>query len=109
ELPAYNCIFYGTQNGDGSGLRTLNVHLPWSDGNIYYDTGTGETPETRIYGAEPDATKYKGRWNHYVFLKDGPRREMWQNGTLRLSGDSGAPLNKMRAFWIGSANGGGVN
>ena len=109
ELPANNSVFYGTQASDGTGKRVLNVHLPWSDGNIYWDTGTGETADTRIYGFAGDAAGYKGRWNHYVFLKDGPRREVWQNGVLKLSGDAGAPLNPMRGFWIGAAYSGVIN
>ena len=48
ELPVNNSVFYGTQNSDGSGKRVLNVHLPWSDGNIYWDTGTGETTENQL-------------------------------------------------------------
>ena len=109
DLPANNSVFYGTQNADGSGNRVLNVHLPWSDGNIYWDTGTGATADTRINRSEPNAANYKDRWNHYLFLKDGPRREIWQNGVLWMSGDNGAPLNTFRGFWIGSANGGGIN
>ena len=109
DLPANNSVFYATQNADGGGARVLNVHLPWSDGNIYWDTGTGETAGTRIYRNEPDAANYKGRWNHYVFLKDGPRREIWQNGALWHSGGDGQPLNVFRGFWIGAAYNGVIN
>ena len=109
ELPAYNSVFYGTQNADGSGLRRLNVHLAWSDSNIYYDTGTGETSNTRIVRNEPNSANYKGRWNHYVFLKNGPTREIWQNGVRWSSGSGGDPLLAMRGFWIGSANSGAIN
>ncbi len=109
ELPVNNSVFYGTQNADGGGLRVLNVHFPWSDGNIYWDTGTGATPDTRINRLESNSLNYKGRWNHYVFLKDGPRREIWQNGVLWNSGDGGAPLQTIRGFWIGSANSGAAN
>ena len=109
ELPVNNSIFYGTQNSDGGGLRRLNVHLPWSDSNIYFDTGTGETTNTRIVRLESNALNFKGRWNHYLFLKNGPHREIWQNGVKWCSGEGGAPLETMRGFWIGSANSGAIN
>lgn len=109
ELPANNSVFYGTQNADGGGLRIVQSHLPWSDSNIYFDTGTGETANTRVYRNEPNALNYKGRWNHYLFLKDGPRREVWQNGVLWMGSGGGAPLQTFRGFWIGSANSGAIN
>ncbi len=97
------------QNADGGGARVLNVHLPWSDGSIYFGTGSGATADTRINRSEPNAANYKGRWNHCLFLKDGLRREIWQNGVLWMRSDGGAPLATFRGFWIGSANGGGIN
>ena len=109
ELPAYNSAFYGTELPDGGGARIVQAHLPWSDGNIYFDTGTGATPQTRVNRLESNALNFKGRWNHYVFRKDGPRREIWQNGVMWQGGDNGDPLLAWRAFWIGSAPNGGIN
>ena len=109
EQPAQSSAFYATQFADGSGARIVQAHVPWSDGSIYFDTGTGATPETRISRNEPTAANYKGRWNHYVFRKDGPRREVWQNGALWLGGDNGDPLQQFRGFWIGSASNGAIN
>ena len=109
-LPNQNVAFHFSELADGSGARTALVHLPWSDGNIYFDTGgcCGPT-ETRIYKHEPVAANYLGRWNHYVFLKDGSRKEIWQNGVIWHSGTNTSPLTQLRGMWIGSANGGGIN
>ncbi len=109
-LPNQNSAFYFTELADGGGARSAMAHLPWSDGNIYWDTGgcCGPT-ETRIYKHEPIAANYMGRWNHYVFLKDGSRKEIWQNGVLWHSGTNSSPLTPLRGLWIGSAPGGGIN
>ena len=109
-LPNQNAVFHFSEFADGSGARTAFVHLPWTDGNIYFDTGgcCGPT-ETRIYKHEPVAANYLGRWNHYVFLKDGSRKEIWQNGVLWHSGTNTSPLTQLRGMWLGSANGGGLS
>jgi hypothetical protein len=50
--------------GGVSGNQDLNVHLPWSDGNIYWDLGR---PFNRIFKAA--GSDYIG-WHHWVFTKN---------------------------------------
>jgi len=45
----------------------------------------------------------RGRWNHYVFLKDGDRKEIWQNGVLFHQGTNTANLTLIRGLFIGGA------
>src|SRR5207249_5216811 len=46
--------------------------------------------------------KWKGRWNHYAFVKDGDTKEIWQNGARILQGVNTARLTSVRAFLIGA-------
>lgn len=106
QLPAVNSVLWFDTGAASGDARNFMVHLPWSDGVIYFDTGGCCGADTRIARQEPDSTKWKGRWNHYVFLKNGPRKEIWQNGRLWHSGDSAAPLQAVRGLWLGSARDG---
>ena len=110
SLPNQHALFGMFTNADGSGDRSAFVHLPWTDSNIYFDTGgcCGGT-ETRIYKNEPNPDNFRGRWNHYVFLKDGDRKEIWQNGKLWLSGTNTFPITAIRSFFIGGLAGGAYN
>ncbi|MBL9171212.1 MAG: lamin tail domain-containing protein [Verrucomicrobiales bacterium] len=100
--PANSSAFWAAGGVAGSGTRSAQAHVPWSDGVIYWDTGGTDSTLHRVFVAEPDSTRYKGRWNHYVFLKDRARKEIWQNGRLILSGTSTAPLATIRSFYLGS-------
>ena len=53
-------IISGTTTGAGT-TQTLNIHLPWSDGNVYWDIGD---PFDRIFVNV--SAIYQG-WHHWVF------------------------------------------
>ncbi|HXJ59152.1 MAG TPA: lamin tail domain-containing protein [Verrucomicrobiae bacterium] len=99
--PGINSAFYVSQNPDGTGVRVANAHLPWQDSTIYWDTG-GYAPSQRVSYFEPDQTKWKGRWNHYAFVKQGSSKQIWQNGTKILDGINTDPLQPARGFVIGA-------
>lgn len=106
KLPMPHNLFWfdsGATNGDS---RNILVHLPWSDRVIYFDTAGCCAGDTRISRQELDPSRWRGRWNHYVFLKDGPRKEIWQNGVLWHSGTGAIPLKAIRSVWLGSGVGG---
>lgn len=50
--------------GGIGGNQDLNIHLPWGDGNIYWDVGR---PFNRVYKAA--GSDYIG-WHHWVFTKN---------------------------------------
>jgi len=108
--PANTSVFWFQEKADGSGTRAAQAHLPWSDGVIYWDTGQGGdccSAAGRISKAEPDTTRWKGRWNHYVFLKRGGVKEIWQNGSLFHRGDGSYPLATLRNLTLGAMPEGG--
>lgn len=50
--------------GGIGGSQDLNIHLPWGDGNIYWDVGR---PFNRVFKAA--GSEYIG-WHHWVFTKN---------------------------------------
>jgi len=70
-----------------SNERIISMHLPWSDGKIYWDAGDASGYD-RISQAA-DAADYEGTWSHWVFTKSATSGEMkiflngveWASGT----------------------------
>jgi hypothetical protein len=73
---------------DTAGRRIFNIHMPWSNNNIYFDAGD-ETGYDRINQAAA-ATEIDGEWNHWAFVKDQTTGQMfiYKNGQLWLSGNN---------------------
>jgi hypothetical protein len=65
------------------GERALNLHLPWGNGNVYFDCGANGGDYDRI-NKEAKAVDYKNAWNHWAFTKNTTTGEMkiYLNGTL---------------------------
>jgi hypothetical protein len=63
--------------------RVFQVHLPWSDGIIYFDCGAVGGAYDRIQ-KQAQATEYKNKWVHWAFTKNAQTGEMkiYQNGQL---------------------------
>ena len=100
--PAQSSVFWAADGSAGGGTRSAQAHVPWSDSVIYWDTGGTDASLHRVSVSEPDPSRYKGRWNHYVLLKNKTKKEIWQNGRLLYSGTSTAPLASIRSFYLGS-------
>ncbi len=66
------------------GARTLNVHLPWTDNNVYWDAG--RTGYDRIQ--KNAAGLFAGEWSHWAFVKNATTgtMEIYRNGALWQSG-----------------------
>ena len=81
--PLQDSTFFAENAG---GDRVLNVHLPWSDGKVYWDAGFDANFD-RI-SKLATASEYEGQWNHWVFTKKATTGEMavYLNGDLWHSG-----------------------
>ncbi|MBI4604200.1 MAG: CotH kinase family protein [Planctomycetes bacterium] len=101
--PDDDVVFWGSSDPDGTGIRSLNAHIPWSDSTVYWDTSGCCDGTQRISKPEPDASRWRGRWNHYAFVKDGPRKQIWQNGSLFHEGTNVARLTPIRGLFVGCA------
>ncbi|MCB9185522.1 MAG: T9SS type A sorting domain-containing protein [Flavobacteriales bacterium] len=77
---------YAFEAVNTSNQRVLNVHLPWSNGNVYWDAGEGSGYD-RINKAAT-AAEYAGNWVHWAFTKNAATGSMkiYKNGTLWHSG-----------------------
>ncbi|MBL0127383.1 MAG: T9SS type A sorting domain-containing protein [Flavobacteriales bacterium] len=72
---------------DDQGRRLLNIHLPWSDGHVYWDAGNDGGGYDRIDKVTVPAN-VEGQWNHWAFVKNTATGTMriYLNGTLWHSG-----------------------
>jgi hypothetical protein len=109
-MPVANYTFLGTTDPNGGGLRAFSAHLPWSDSVIYWDTASCcDANQHRVLISEPEPSQWRGQWNHYVFVKNGPVKQIWQNGFLILEGKSLAQMPNFRSFYIGAGSAAGGN
>lgn len=84
SLPVNTTIFEGV---DANNARQVNVHLPWSNGQVYWDCGNDGSGYDRINLAA-NAADFAGKWSHWAFTKNATSGEMriYLNGTLFHSG-----------------------
>ncbi len=96
------CGFQGSTTGD-SGNREIQSHLPWENGNVYWDAGYN-----RLNGAV-DSSLYTetGEWVYWVFTKNSDTGDqvVYANGERILYNTAGAePIDGagILAFSIGA-------
>ncbi len=88
-LPINTYILRGSP-ATGSATYAINIHLPWSDGVIYWDAGNNETSYDRI-SKQANPSDYKDSWQHWSFTKNAQIGRMaiylngdeWHSGTGR--------------------------
>jgi Concanavalin A-like lectin/glucanases superfamily/Peptide-N-glycosidase F, C terminal/Secretion system C-terminal sorting domain len=100
NLPANTSIFEGL---NPSGARSANVHLPWSDSNIYWDCGGDNAGFDRISKVS-NVNDFRGRWTHWAFTKNATTGQMkiWMDGTLFHSGTGKTRPIDIAQFRIGT-------
>ena len=106
-LPANTSIFEAL---DAQGRRQLNLHLPWSNGSIYWDCGNDGTGYDRINKAAV-TSEIEGQWNFWTVTKDATTGSMkiYLNGNLWHSGTGFTrPISIDRMKIARSINGGYV-
>lgn len=67
---------------DSAGNKVVNIHLPWSDGTVYWDAGSSITSPSsydydRISKAVPHS-QLTQQWNHWAFTKNAT------DGTMKI-------------------------
>ncbi len=81
---------YNLEGLDANNNRVLNVHLPWSNGSIYWDAGnSGSGSYDRIEKAAL-SLEYEGAWTHWAFTKNAATGIMniYKNGILWHTGSA---------------------
>ena len=88
---------------DTVGNRIINIHMPWSDNNMYFDAGQGPGYD-RIFKAM-SASEIDNTWNHWAFVKKQSTGEMfiYKNGILWHSGtNKNLPVGYVHRFVLGA-------
>tara|TARA_Y100001963_G_scaffold114977_2_gene159533 strand:+ start:13032 stop:15893 length:2862 start_codon:yes stop_codon:yes gene_type:complete len=89
---------------DASNNRVFNLHLPWSNSNVYWDCGNTGATYDRINKLATTGD-FKGAWNHWVFTKDVSTGTMaiYLNGVLWHSGTGkNLTLGTVTKFYVGT-------
>ncbi|MDQ8182955.1 LamG-like jellyroll fold domain-containing protein [Pelagicoccus sp. SDUM812005] len=78
-------VFYAENS---SGNRVLNIHLPWSNSQVYWDAGNNGGSSYDRINKTASSTEFEGQWNHWVFTKNASTGNMniYLNGALWHSG-----------------------
>lgn len=91
---------------DATNTRQINIHLPWSDGSIYWDCGNDGTGYDRINKAAA-TSQTEGQWNFWAFTKNATTGVMniYLNGALWHTGSAKTkPINIDRMNFARSIN-----
>lgn len=104
--PNNNSVLEGV---NANNQRALNIHLPWSNGSIYFDCGFKNGGYDRIEKAAA-VSDYEGQWNHWAFTKNAVTGEMkiYKNGTLWLTGLAKLNPIQLNSLTIGDASNNGI-
>ncbi|MEM8906658.1 MAG: LamG-like jellyroll fold domain-containing protein, partial [Bacteroidota bacterium] len=100
-LPVNTTVLEGS---DLNNNRQVNVHLPWSNGQVYWDCGNDGSGYDRI-NKTANAADFAGRWSHWAFTKNAATGEMriYLDGQLWHSGTGKNKLIDVRQFQLGQA------
>ncbi|MFP6887913.1 MAG: LamG-like jellyroll fold domain-containing protein, partial [Opitutales bacterium] len=93
------------ESAGGAG-RIINIHHPWSNGNVYWDVGNGG--HDRINKNPGDAINF-GNWTHWVFIHNRATGNMkwYVNGKLNHSGGNQRRTLGIPNRWYLGANSNG--
>jgi hypothetical protein len=89
--------------------RVLNIHMPWSNNNIYWDAGN-HTGYDRI-NKPMSAAEIDNNWNHWAFVKMQSTGQMfiYKNGHTWHSGTNlNRPVGYIHRFVLGASRDYGI-
>ena len=104
-----NHFVFAAYSADSNPARQASGHIPWGNGNVYWDTGYDGSTYDRLFTALPPEF-HKGAWVHWAFTKDGDTGEqsIYINGELFHSGTGYTrPMTGVNVFTIGCRGTGG--
>ncbi len=102
-LPNNTSILYGYDSNPNN--RNFNLHLPWSNSNMYFDCGFANGGYDRINKAAVPA-EISGQWNHWAFTKNAVSGDMkiYLNGFLWHSGTAMTKTISILTMILGKDN-----
>ena len=105
QMPITTSILYGYDANVNN--RQLNIHLPHSNTNVYFDCGFSAGGYDRVNKVATLA-EMGGKWDHWVFVKNASTGDMkvflngvlWTSGTAKLK-----PINLLNLILGKDQNG----
>ncbi len=95
---ADSSAFWINSPSSNNGQRGFHAHVPWSNGQIYFDTSGCCNADQRInapitdFPGATDNTFFTTAWHHFIFTKKGGAKTVYIDGILFMSGADQAPL-----------------
>ncbi len=90
--------------------RVLSAHVPYSDGNVYFDGGVDASGNYDRIVKQLSPVDDKSTWNHWAFVRDSAdgRMEIYRNGALWHSQASGCvrPMTNGTRLVVGASHDG---
>ncbi|MCH7558844.1 MAG: discoidin domain-containing protein [Planctomycetes bacterium] len=103
--PQANFIFGAFQDPAINGSRVMSAHVPWSNGDVYFDTGGTTADGYDRIQKTATAEEYAGSWQHWALVKDADAGEqkIYLNGVLwhSVTGMT-KPMTGVTAFTVGA-------
>jgi hypothetical protein len=103
--PQANFIFGAFQDPANNGSRVMSAHVPWSNSNVYFDSGgTTAGAYDRIQNAATPE-EFAGSWQHWALVKNADTGDqmIYLNGVLWHSGTGMTmPMTGVTKFTIGA-------
>lgn len=102
-------LFYENTDNTGSDPR-LQVHMPWSDGNIYWDAGSIYANRVSTSGGSAQSGKYY-IWNMNFGIGSTPGQSIYRDGKETVSaGSRTEPMKGInKKTTLGSGQQGGIS
>jgi len=103
--PQANFIFGAFQDAANNDSRVMCAHVPWSNGNVYFDTGGTTAGGYDRINKLATAEEYEGAWQHWALVKNAETgdQQIYLNGVLWHSGSGMTrPMTGVTAFTIGT-------
>lgn len=96
---------YALEGKDLNDNRQINIHLPWSNGQMYWDCGNDGSGYDRI-NKTATASEIGGQWNHWAFTKNANTGSMkiYLNGELWHSGTGNTKPIDIHSLVIGASS-----
>ncbi|MCI0542052.1 MAG: LamG domain-containing protein, partial [Verrucomicrobiales bacterium] len=105
--PAEACCdastFWFESPSSANGTRGVQVHVPWSNGEIMFDN-TGCCTAGRRLSITPTNFDFE-QWHHYAFIKNGETKQIWIDGNLVKEAQGADPLPDDFTLAVIGANG----
>ncbi|MBK5284992.1 MAG: T9SS type A sorting domain-containing protein [Bacteroidia bacterium] len=97
---------------DSLNRRVINIHLPWSNSNVYWDCGNSGSSSYDRLNAAATLGSFAGKWNYWTFTKNVAtgRMRIYLNGSQWTTATGKIKrMYGITKFKFGSAANGSIN